>query len=76
MSVNKTTACGTLANHQLLPKLHGARKLIHQLLDSGMTLHAHMDAHHHHQHSSLKSSATQLSNSMDKMLDFGTPAQK
>jgi hypothetical protein len=76
MSVNKTTASGMLANHQSIPKLHGVRNLIHQLLDSGAKLHAHMNAHHHHQLSSPKSSATHQRCSMAKTLDFGTHAQR
>jgi hypothetical protein len=76
MSVNKTTASGMLANHQSIPKLHGVRNLIHQLLDSGTTLHAFMNAHHHHQLSSPMNSATHQSNSMAKMLHFGIHAHR
>jgi hypothetical protein len=76
MSVNKTTACGMLASQESIHKLHGARNLIHQLLDSGTTLHAFMNAHHHHQLSSPKSSATHQSNSMAKMLHFGIHAHR
>jgi hypothetical protein len=77
------TGNAQLLNHQPLDanhKLTKSHKCADLLVNTGTTrlvpLNAQLVLLLLHQLSSLKSSATQLSNSMDKTLDFGTLAQR